>query len=168
MLAILFRRCLCNRIYQSNVRLPSSKSISDITLKPQALFYYCTYWNFTVFCSKYNFKSSKCSQYNYGRACAIDNPIQMWGCQVLKALVILLWNHWSRWHPTFLSGSSVQPSTSVSLQTPQPRSEWPSASLATWGWTRGRLGFIADTLRWERGASSGRTQQRDRAVEPRT
>jgi hypothetical protein len=32
--------------------LPSSKSISDITVKPQALFYYCTYRNFTVFCSK--------------------------------------------------------------------------------------------------------------------
>ncbi len=26
-------------------------------------------------------------------ACAIDNPNQMWGCQVLKELVILLWNH---------------------------------------------------------------------------
>ena len=93
MLAILFRRCLCNRKSQSNVRLPSSKSISDITVKPQALFYYYTYRNFTVFCSKYNFKSSKCSQYYFGGACAIENPNQMWGCQVLKALVILLWNH---------------------------------------------------------------------------
>ena len=32
-----------------NVRLPSSKSMSDITVKPQALFYYCSYQNFTVF-----------------------------------------------------------------------------------------------------------------------
>ena len=62
MLAILYLKWWCNRKSQSNVRLPSSKSISDITVKPQALFYYCTYRNFTVFCSKYNFKSSKCSQ----------------------------------------------------------------------------------------------------------
>ena len=127
MLAILLRRGLCNRLSQSNVRLPSSRSISDITVKPQALFYYCTYRNltvfcsnvrlpssrsisdisvkpqalfyyctyrkFTVFCSKYNFKSSKCSQYYNQNAGAIENPNQMWGCQVLKALVILLWNH---------------------------------------------------------------------------
>ncbi len=93
MLAILVRRCLCNRFYQFNVMLPSSKSISDITVKPQALFYYCTYWNFTVFGSKYNFKSSKCSQYYIQNAGAITYPNQMWGCQVLKALVILLWNH---------------------------------------------------------------------------
>jgi hypothetical protein len=123
MLAILKRRCLCNRSSKSNVRLPSSKSISDIIVKPQALFYYCTYRNFTVFCSKYNFKSSECSQYYkalfyyctyrnftvfcskynfkcsqcsqyfYKDACSIDHPNQMWGCQVLKALVILLWNH---------------------------------------------------------------------------
>jgi hypothetical protein len=93
MFAILLRRCLCNRLSQSNVRLPSSKSISDITMKPQALFYYCTYRNFTVFGSKYNFKSSKCSQYFNQNAGEIDFSNQMWGCQVLKALVILLWNH---------------------------------------------------------------------------
>ncbi len=93
MLAILLPKCKCIRKSQSNVRLPSSKSISDITVKPQALFNCCTYRNFTVFCSKYNFKSSKCSQYYYGGGCAFKNPNQMWGCQVLKALVILLWNH---------------------------------------------------------------------------
>ena len=120
MLAILWRRCLSNQKSQSNVRLPSSKSISVITVKPQALFYYYTYRNFTVFCSKYNFKSSKCSQalfyyctyrnftvfgskYNFKsskcsqyynqNAGAIKNSNPMWGCQVLKALVILLWNH---------------------------------------------------------------------------
>ncbi len=52
MLAILLQMCLCNGQSQSNVRLPSSKSMSDITVKPQALFYYCTYRNFTVFKSK--------------------------------------------------------------------------------------------------------------------
>ena len=93
MLAILLRRCLWDRFSSSNVRLPRSKSISYITVKPQALFYYCTYRNFTVFCSKYNFKSSTCSQYYNRNAGAIENPNQMWGCQVLKALVILLWNH---------------------------------------------------------------------------
>ncbi len=67
--------------------------ISDISVKPQALFYYCTYRNFTVFGLKYKFKSSKCLQYYCGVACATNYPNQMWGCQVLKALVILLWNH---------------------------------------------------------------------------
>ncbi len=108
MLAILFCSCLCNRIYQSNVRLPSSKCISDISVKPQALFYYCTYQNLKVFGSKYNlkglrlqrvfglkynFESSKCSQYYCRGFCAIDKPNIMWGCHILKVLVILLWNH---------------------------------------------------------------------------
>ena len=93
MLAKLSPKCWCNRKSQSNVRLPSSKSISDITVKPQALFYYCTYRNLTVFCSKYNFKSSKCSKNYNQNAGAIENLNQMLGCQVLKALVILLWNH---------------------------------------------------------------------------
>ncbi len=93
MLAIQLRSCLCNRFSQSNVRLLSSKSISDFTVKPQALFYYCTYGNFMVFRSKYNLKSSKSSQYYYGDVCAINYTNQKWGCQVVKALVILLWNH---------------------------------------------------------------------------
>ncbi len=93
MLAILLQRSLCIRKSQSNEMLPSSKSISDITVKPQALFICCTYRNFTVFCSKYNFKSSKWSQYCYGVSGAFENPNQMEVCQVLKALVILLWNH---------------------------------------------------------------------------
>jgi hypothetical protein len=36
MLATLLPKCWCNQLSQSNLRLPSSKSISDITVKPQA------------------------------------------------------------------------------------------------------------------------------------
>ena len=93
MLALLLLSCCCIQESQSNVRMPSSKSISDITVKPQGLFLYCTYRNFKVFRSKYIFKSSKCSQYYNGGAGAFENPNQMWGCNVLKELVIILWNH---------------------------------------------------------------------------
>ncbi len=45
------------------------------------------------FLLKIQFKKLKMLAILFGGACAIDNPNQMWGCQVLKALVILLWNH---------------------------------------------------------------------------